>query len=556
MATKRLPTSETDKKRCRKAVTLETKQEVLRRIEAGEKIVEISKAMGLAKSTIQTIRDKKEDIKTYLQSAAPLNISRLTRQRNWIMEKMEKLLIIWIEDNNKRKIPMSKMTIQEKALGIFENLKKGDTNESEDVTFQASRGWFEKFKNRFNLHNLKLKGEAASADEAASNEYPNILKGIIERGGYKPEQVFNVDETGLYWKRMPDRTYVSKTEKSAPGYKVSKERLTLLLGANATGDFKLKPLLIYLSENPRPFKRLNKNQLPVIWRSNKKAWMTKAIFEDWFKNHFCTEVKKYLRDNNLSNKALLILDNAPGHPTNLSELSEDVMIEYLPKNTTALIQPMDQGAIATFKAYYLRRTFQQLISETDGTSSIKTFWKNYNIKDAVENISESWKELKSTTMNHVWKKIWPECIKTTDAEVNFLPEVRQNILDLAHDLGFEDLNESDVLDLLAADREPLSYEELIQLQAEPAIDEDTEPVVSKQLTSKIMSSAFSYFEQGINILLENDPDVKRSANVSRGINSAISCYKSLKEEIDKKARQTTLDNFFKPPAQNDGDSDL
>ncbi|XP_026482144.1 putative defense protein 3 [Ctenocephalides felis] len=91
-------------------------------------------------------------------------------------------------------------------------------------------------------------------------------------------------------------------------------------------------------------------------------------------------------------------------------------------------------------------------------------------------------------MNHVWKKIWPECIKTTDAEVNFLPEVRQNILDLAHDLGFEDLNESDVLDLLAADREPLSYEELIQLQAEPAIDEDAEPVVSKQLTSKIMST--------------------------------------------------------------------
>ena len=103
----------------------------------------------------------------------------------------------------------------------------------------------------------------------------------------------------------------------------------------------------------------------------------------------------------------------------------------------------------------------------------------------------------------------------------------------AHDLSFEDLNESDVLDLLAADREPLSYEELIQLQA----DEDTEPVVSQQLTSKIMSSAFSYFEQGINILLENDPDVERSANVSRGINSAISCYKSLKEEIDKKARQ-------------------
>ena len=72
---------------------------------------------------------------------------------------------------------------------------------------------------------------------------------------------------------------------------------------------------------------------------------------------------------------MLILDNAPGHPANLSELSEDVMIEYLPKNTTALIQPIHQGAIATFKAYYLRRIFRQTLRENDGKSSIKTFWE-------------------------------------------------------------------------------------------------------------------------------------------------------------------------------------
>ena len=73
---------------------------------------------------------------------------------------------------------------------------------------------------------------------------------------------------------MPERTYISKNEKSASGYKVSKERLTLLLDANATRTFKLKPLLVYLSENARPFKGLNKKQLLVILRSNKKAWKT------------------------------------------------------------------------------------------------------------------------------------------------------------------------------------------------------------------------------------------------------------------------------------------
>lgn len=129
-----------------------------------------------------------------------------------------------------------------------------------------------------------MKGERDSADDDAAKEYPNILKRITERGEYWPEQVFNVDETGLYWKWMPEKTYISKYEKSASGYKVAKEWLTLLLGTNAAGDFKLKPLLVYLSENPRCFKGLNKKQLPVIWRSNTKGWMTKIIFEDWFKN--------------------------------------------------------------------------------------------------------------------------------------------------------------------------------------------------------------------------------------------------------------------------------
>lgn len=61
----------------------------------------------------------------------------------------------------------------------------------------------EKFLNRFNFHNLKMKGEVDSADEAASKEYLSILKRIIERGRYKSERLFDVDETGLfYWKRM------------------------------------------------------------------------------------------------------------------------------------------------------------------------------------------------------------------------------------------------------------------------------------------------------------------------------------------------------------------
>jgi hypothetical protein len=157
--------------------------------------------------------------------------------------------------------------------------------------------------------------------------------------------VFNVDETGLFWKRKPSRSYTAKEEKSMPGYKAAKDRLTLLLGANAASDCKLKPLLVYRAENPRALKCLVKGTLPVIWISNSKACVTATIFEDWFSHHSAPEVKTYCADNNLPFKALLILDNAPSHPPILQHHHPNTEIVFLPPNTTALLQPMDQGVI-------------------------------------------------------------------------------------------------------------------------------------------------------------------------------------------------------------------
>lgn len=88
-------------------------------------------------------------------------------------------------------------------------------------------------------------GEASSADARAAAEYPEELKKIIEEGNYSSKQVFNIDETGFYWQKLPKRNYISKKEASAPGFIASKDRLTLLLEANAEDDYKLKPALVY-----------------------------------------------------------------------------------------------------------------------------------------------------------------------------------------------------------------------------------------------------------------------------------------------------------------------
>lgn len=59
--------------------------------------------------------------------------------------------------------------IQEKATLLWENLKhKASTLMATLETFKASKGWFNHFRKWTRLHNVRLLGEVASADEVAA----------------------------------------------------------------------------------------------------------------------------------------------------------------------------------------------------------------------------------------------------------------------------------------------------------------------------------------------------------------------------------------------------
>ena len=274
-------------------------------------------------------------------------------------------------------------------------------------SFKASRGWFANFKKRSGIHSVVRHGDAASSDTKAAEDYLKTFAELIEAEGYVPQQVFNCDETGLFWKKMPKRTCITAEEKKMPGHKPMKDRLTLTLCANASGDCKIKPLLVYHSENPRAFKshKIFKEKLQVMWRANPKAWVTRQFFVDWVNLVFGPSVKKYLLENNLPLQALLVLDNAPAHPPNLEDdiLEEFSFINvlYLPPNTTPLLQPMDQQVIANFKKLFTKHVFRRCFDVTENTNlTLREFWKeHYNIVICLRFIDIAWQYVTRRTLN-------------------------------------------------------------------------------------------------------------------------------------------------------------
>jgi len=125
---------------------------------------------------------------------------------------------------------------------------------------------------RNNVNFGKVCEEVKAVDTSVVNDW-HTTKWPKLREGFSDQDVFNADETGLFYSLMPDKTLKFKDEKCIGG-KLSNERVTVLVCANLLGTEKRQLFVIGEPKNPRCFKNVKK--LPVKYSGNKTAIFEKC----------------------------------------------------------------------------------------------------------------------------------------------------------------------------------------------------------------------------------------------------------------------------------------
>ncbi|XP_063215856.1 tigger transposable element-derived protein 6-like [Bacillus rossius redtenbacheri] len=388
-----------ENKRKRNDLTIEKKLLLIREVNLGEKTKScIAKEFNVPLSTLSTIMKNESKIKEHHEKGGSLKGRK--RMLGAKYDELEEKLLDWFNHSRSQNLPLSGPIMKEKADMLA--LKSGVDD------FKCSNGWLQRFMQRHNLVFRSVCGESADVDNQKVEEWMEISKNTINQ--YSPRDIYNMDETGVFYNLLPDHTMAYRGE-PCHGGKRSKERITVALCCNADGSDKMKPLVIGKFLKPRCFKGVT--NFPCQYEANQNAWMTSKIFRDWLLR---LDRKMAIRNR----KILLLLDRCAAHSSESLKL-ENIQLVYLPANTTSILQPLDQGIINNLKKIYRKRLVQFLIRRLDAKKPL-TKW---NVLDAIRNICMAWDNIQPTVIQNCFKKLVPAVATNEETSVPELPNATE-----------------------------------------------------------------------------------------------------------------------------------
>lgn len=511
----------------RKVFNIEEKAHILWRLENGESNGDIAKECGVSHSTISTIWKNKNKIKALFDN----NSLKIKRSRASEHKVIEEALLTWFKHQRVNNVPISGPILQQKANDFARLMGKEN--------FECSSSWVQRFRARHNIVAGKVCGEAAGVPEGVTEEWlahkwPTLCE------GYKPEEIFNADETGLFFNLTPDKTLKFKGEQCKGG-KLSKTRITVLVAANMTGSRKEKLLVIGKSKKPRCFK--NVHSLPVTYENNTKSWMTSHIFEKWLRN-WDSQLKSR------GNKILLLVDNCPAHPA-IPNL-KCIKLVFLPPNVTSVLQPMDQGVIKALKTQYRKLQVLQMLQNIENHENIKSL----SILDAILMISEAWEKVTQATIANCFRHAGFKDLSLTDEDDDDTPLARMiqsptdeddnvPLAQLAAQLATEsriEMKEFIGIDDNVAVCAPLTEEDILAEVENSHHNADDKEDMEEQFQSTTLCEAINAVTTLQKFVAFNE---EFNSDVNQGILREMKRKLQNTFEIQVKNKQTKMTDYFK-----------
>ena len=302
-----------DAKKQRVRLSRDAKLNLIIDVENGASQVDIAKKWGINPSTVSKFMAEKEIIRAEQKPHS-------SKYNN-----LDEALLLWFIGKRDKGIPFSGPLLHSKAIDLANMVGLPP----------PTMGFIDKFKQRHEIVFKKLHGEAANADCVGKEEW--LAANLHKISSFNPRDVYNMDETGLFYLALPSGTLCFK-EDIVKGSKTMKNRITVAVTVNMDGSYK-NLLVIGQSKKPRCF-RVNPPCLPYV--ATKKAWMTVKTFKNWLTTFDRNMVS-------IGRHALLLIDNAPVHITGLHKsklgdvtnavLLKNTEVMFFPPNVTSILQP-------------------------------------------------------------------------------------------------------------------------------------------------------------------------------------------------------------------------
>nr|CAH0102900.1 unnamed protein product [Daphnia galeata] len=221
------------------------------------------------------------------------------------------------------------------------------------------------------------------------------VRTTLKEKGYIRNNTFNMDESGLFYRCMPNRTYIvggGDVRQLGKGTKAmkAKDRVTAVFCSNSTGTCKVPPLIIGTSKQPHCFRDA---RCPLPYIDQKKAWMDKERYKHWWFNVFLLCICEFTTE-----KVALLMDSCSGHDKTITDL-------------------LDQGIIAVIKTRYKTRMLTQMVNAAENFDELQveaeklpngkqgiSYGLPAHVLDATNLLKSCWDELPAETISACWRR--------------------------------------------------------------------------------------------------------------------------------------------------------